>query len=148
MRTILALSVLIIWLLVPDYGVSSEKDAEKFVNNVSKEVLEVIKSTSFSDEQKAEKLSKIFGKLVDTNWMGSFALGRYARTATNEQKKKFFRHSSLEKIGYFVIIYVLVFQKKMLLNQLLRMEKSLVKFSLIRVCSMMVHINLRAMKLN
>jgi phospholipid transport system substrate-binding protein len=60
-------------------------DANGFVTGLSKEVLGVIGNKAMDEASKEKKLIEIFTRVIDINWIGKFALGRYARTATPEQ---------------------------------------------------------------
>lgn len=57
-----------------------------FVNNLGKQALAVITGNG-SKEQKNQELEKLFSQNVDIDWIGRFVLGRYFKTATDEQKQ-------------------------------------------------------------
>lgn len=63
----------------------SPKEAQAFVDGVSKQVLEVIK-TKDSEAVKLGKLETIFSTAVDIPFVGKYVLAKHWRTATDEQK--------------------------------------------------------------
>jgi len=67
----------------------SSGEAESFVMDLSDKVLSIINDTNTSDEEKEKKLREFFVNSVDTEWMGKFVLGRYFRTASEEQKQQY-----------------------------------------------------------
>ncbi|MCP5362195.1 MAG: ABC transporter substrate-binding protein [Hyphomicrobiales bacterium] len=83
--------VILLTFSITSYSVEarSETDARKFVDNIAGEALGYIRDNNLSDEEKEQKLTKLFDAHVDTQWMGKFVLGKYYRTATDEQKKKY-----------------------------------------------------------
>jgi len=90
-----------------NYSLASTKDASKYVYEISNEVLTLIAREDINDAQKQEKLRVIFKKVVDTEWIGKFALGRYWKVATPAQQKEY-----LELFGnYLADIYVPNFKK-------------------------------------
>lgn len=60
-------------------------EAEVFVNDISEQVLSIIKDSSISDEEKEKQLRDFFEKYVNTGWMGKFVLGRYYRAASESE---------------------------------------------------------------
>jgi len=74
--------------------VASENHAEsekvkQYVTKLSDDVLGVIAQKGISDAAKEAKLKEIFVASVDSKWMGKFVLGKYRRTATDEQIGKY-----------------------------------------------------------
>ena len=67
---------------------ASVPEAQKFVENLSKNALEIITSKE-SNSQKEKKLTDLFVSSVDTKWIARFAIGRYWNDATNEQRTKY-----------------------------------------------------------
>ena len=68
---------------------AGEKEAKAYVLTVSNKVLDIISNKKMSQDTKQTKLIKLFEQTVDTKWIGHFVLGRYYRTATAAQKKKY-----------------------------------------------------------
>ncbi|MFQ3306829.1 MAG: phospholipid transport system substrate-binding protein [Candidatus Midichloriaceae bacterium] len=58
---------------------SNEKEVlvVDFVKNTAHEISSVMRSTDIDNDQKLNQLNRIFCKVVDINWMGKFAIGKY-----------------------------------------------------------------------
>lgn len=63
--------------------------AKNFVDRVSKQVLDIVKTDGLSKEQKAAKLEALFSDKVDINFVGRFVLGKHWRTATPAQQQAY-----------------------------------------------------------
>ena len=94
-------------ILTYNISAASTKDATKFVNDLSDNVMSIMKHNSLTDSQKEDRLSVIFTKVVDTDWIGKFALGRNWNTASAETQQEYLK---LFK-KYLVSIYVPNFKK-------------------------------------
>lgn len=68
---------------------ASKEEAGKFVESLAKDVISMIGDKGLSKDAKRTKLEGVFEKHVDIDWIGQFVLGKYWRTATDEQKKKY-----------------------------------------------------------
>lgn len=66
----------------------SQEGAKNFVEKVSSDALAVITSGD-SEEEKKEKLTKLFVGSVDTKWIARFAMGKYWREATEQQRNHY-----------------------------------------------------------
>lgn len=66
------------------------EQVRSYIDTVGKDALAII-SSGDAKEKKQAKLESLFEKTVDIPWVGKFALGRYWRTATDEQKKKYIK---------------------------------------------------------
>ena len=62
--------------------------AIEFVNSLGKKALAVI-SGQGSKQEKNHELESLFSQSVDIDWIAKFALGRYYRSASDDQKKQF-----------------------------------------------------------
>ncbi len=86
------LLILCLWLVIPlsvnNAVAASAEDARQFVDNVGKQVLEIINGNE-DEKQKQEQLRRMFSENVDIDWMGKFALGRAWNQATEAQKKRY-----------------------------------------------------------
>jgi phospholipid transport system substrate-binding protein len=65
--------------------------AQKFIDNMADQALGFIANENMSKDQKAAKFKTLLESSFDMNTIARFALGRYWRTATNEQKKEYLR---------------------------------------------------------
>jgi phospholipid transport system substrate-binding protein len=86
---IYAVLVLVTLVLLSQVGWASAPNAKAYVENLSTEVISLIKSKA-SDKEKEQKLSSIFENSVDTEWMGRFVMGQNFRKMTDDQKKRYF----------------------------------------------------------
>jgi phospholipid transport system substrate-binding protein len=66
-------------------------EAQTFVRQVSDQALGLIKTKNVPEEQKEERLQRLFTKSVDTKWIAKFVLGRYWRDATSAQKEEYLK---------------------------------------------------------
>lgn len=66
----------------------SPADAQKFIDNVASQVLDVIK-TKDSQSTKMGKLEGIFSSAVDIEYVGKYVLGRHWNSATPEQQQAY-----------------------------------------------------------
>jgi phospholipid transport system substrate-binding protein len=63
--------------------------AAKYVESLGNEAVAIIADAKLSKDQKQAKLEKIFSTNVDIAWVGRFVMGRFWRTATPEQQKRY-----------------------------------------------------------
>ena len=68
---------------------AGEKEAKTYVLGISNKVLDIISTKKLDQDVKQTRLIKLFEQTVDTKWIGHFVLGRYYKTATPAQKKKY-----------------------------------------------------------
>ncbi len=76
-------------LVVP---VSTEKigaGAQKFIDGMAQRGLDFLANADLSSEQKSNEFRKLLQDSFDMETIGRFALGRYWRTATPEQRKEY-----------------------------------------------------------
>ena len=66
-----------------------KQDATAFANDLGHKSLAVITDTGASKSDRQARLEELFQHSVDIDWIGQFVLGRYWRTATDEQKKRY-----------------------------------------------------------
>lgn len=92
MRTFILLPVALALIVITAFATPSyaSDNAKKFVQDISTEVLGLLKSDTTSDKEKADKLINLFEAYVDTKWMGKFVLGQYYRTAEPAQLERYF----------------------------------------------------------
>lgn len=81
---------------------ASEEEVRQFVNSLSERTLAIIKDSAVSSSKKEQELSALFTETIDTEWIGKFALGRYVRTITPEQLKRYQENYT----KYLIINYV------------------------------------------
>ncbi len=75
----------------------NDKDAEGFISNLSSEALKIIQSKN-SEQIKMKKLEEKFNTAVDVNWMAKFAIAKFWKSMTDEQKKSY-----LEAYNHYLI---------------------------------------------
>lgn len=66
-----------------------KQDASNFANDLGHKALAVITDSNLSKPARQAKLQELFEQNVDIDWIGKFVLGRYWRTATEEQKQAY-----------------------------------------------------------
>lgn len=88
-------------------AIASEQEAMNFVNDLASRAINITKNTSLSDADKEKKLTDIFLKAVDTQFIAKFALGKYFRPLTEAQKKEYISLYS----QYLINMYVPNFRK-------------------------------------
>jgi phospholipid transport system substrate-binding protein len=79
---------------------------EKYVQSLSNEVVAVIQGGA-ADSAKEAQLTNIFKRIVDTNWMGKFVLGRNWKSLTPDQQSTYLSKYS----EYLVASYVPTFRR-------------------------------------
>jgi phospholipid transport system substrate-binding protein len=72
-------------LALSEQGISAP---EKFVQETSDRVMNLLKSTA-SDSEKKKKLVSIFLDATDTDWMGKFVLGKHWQALSDQDKRKY-----------------------------------------------------------
>lgn len=90
------LLVLVMISLLP--GAARADEATDFIDNIGKQVVKVLGDKSASDATRQAKLEGLFRKSVDVDWIGKFVLGKYWRTASEMQQKRY-----LDNYGGFLI---------------------------------------------
>lgn len=65
------------------------QEAQKFVENVTKDGIENIVDANVSQQEKDARFTKLFNDALDMKFIGQFVLGRYWRTATPAQREAF-----------------------------------------------------------
>jgi phospholipid transport system substrate-binding protein len=68
---------------------ADQKAVEVFVNNISSKALAIINNKDESEPQKEVQLGNVFSEATDLDWIAKFSLGRYWRTATDEERKQY-----------------------------------------------------------
>lgn len=89
-----------------NFSAANSKDVKLFVNEVSTKVITLMKE-NISDEEKEKKLTSVFKQVIDTDWIGKFAIGKHWRSATPEQQKEYLELFS----KYLLDMYVPNFKK-------------------------------------
>lgn len=63
--------------------------AEQFIKNVTAQGIEQLVNSNISETERSERFTKLFNQDLDLDFIGKFVLGRYWRTATDQQRKDF-----------------------------------------------------------
>lgn len=67
------------------------KDARSFIDNLSKDVLAVIRDKAIAEDKKKAQLEELFIQNVNTDSMGVFVLGRYNRNIEKPQRERYLK---------------------------------------------------------
>ncbi len=78
-------------LAVSDVIAAPVDDASKYIESVGNKAVDAISSKSLSKDAKSKKIEQLFRDNVDINWVGRFAIGRFWRQITDDQKKRYFK---------------------------------------------------------
>ena len=82
-------TILVIVFLMTSLSFASDyKSSEDFISTLSSETLNIIKSRE-TEEKKSKKLEAIFDESVDSDWMAKFAIARFWKTMTDQEKKDY-----------------------------------------------------------
>ena len=74
----------------PSHAYADDKaDVTRFANDLGNKAIDVLMDKELPKESKRQKLEELFEQNVDINWIGKFVLGRYWRTASEEQQKEY-----------------------------------------------------------
>lgn len=65
------------------------KEASQYVESLGTRAITIITNSKLPKEQKQKQLEKIFSDSVDIPWVGRFVIGRFWRTATPDQQKRY-----------------------------------------------------------
>jgi len=79
------LSLIFIVSLTASPALATPKEAESFISSIGQNVLKIASDKSTNAAQKEQKLSSMFKKSIDFNWIGDFVLGKHKRSASTEQ---------------------------------------------------------------
>ena len=63
--------------------------AENFIKNVTQTGIEELINSNVSEAEKKARFTKLFNQDLDLDFIGKFVLGRYWRTATEQQRNEF-----------------------------------------------------------
>ncbi len=85
---------------------NNSKEAEEFISNISRRVLKIINSKAL-DDKKTKKLEEIFNDVVDMNWMSKFAIAKFWKNMSDDQKSQYL--ASYKK--YLIKTYVPKFKE-------------------------------------
>ena len=75
----------------PDAVAAGTDEAGNYVEKLGTQAVNVISNKKLSKAQKQTALEKIFAENVDIPWVGRFVMGRFWRTATDDQKKRYLK---------------------------------------------------------
>lgn len=82
----------------------SEQEAQNFISNVTQAGISFLEDKTLSDVEKKERFRKFLKENFDLVTIGRFALGKYWRTTSTEQKKEY--------LGLFEDMIVDVYSKR------------------------------------
>ena len=73
----------------PAYADIDTEKVEGFVKRVTTQGIEELINSNVSEAEKKERFTKLFNEDLDLDFIGKFVLGRYWKTSSKEQQKKF-----------------------------------------------------------
>lgn len=79
----------IIVIAIANLAFADNEKITTFVDNISKNVINIISNKNTDDAKKEQLLKDTFNENVDVEWIAKFVLGSYWRDASNEQKKRY-----------------------------------------------------------
>lgn len=79
------LSLIILITITTNPVIASAKTAESFITSLGEEVLQIASNKGLNTTQKEQKISSMFKKNIDFQWIGGFVLGKHKRSASTEQ---------------------------------------------------------------
>lgn len=79
------------WQAGPVLAAPEAADARSLIENVGNDVLGVLEDEAATDEQKFERLVDLLEGPIDLDLVGRLILGRYWRTASEEQRSEYIR---------------------------------------------------------
>ncbi|MAR56047.1 MAG: hypothetical protein CMM93_02590 [Rickettsiales bacterium] len=85
-------------IVMPLTALADEAQVRQFADDLAQEALTVVKNDNLSEKGKQAELENLFSNRVDVEWVAQFVLGKYWRTASEEQKAAY-----LENYRKFVI---------------------------------------------
>ena len=84
---LLAISVI---FALPSFAAQSS--CQIFATTMTKHVVDIFHDSKLSESQKRGALSAVFKEAVDTDWIGRFVLGRFWKTANNDEQAQYLKH--------------------------------------------------------
>jgi phospholipid transport system substrate-binding protein len=76
-------------LILPVTAHATESDVRSFADSLAQEALTIVKNEELSKTGKQRRLEDLFTTRVDVEWVARFVLGKYWRTASEEQQKAY-----------------------------------------------------------
>lgn len=90
MKRLLSIAILVLaTVMFSSMANASASEAKKFVKDIGDDALKIAAHKDMSVKEKEQKLVGLFTDVVDTQWIARFALGKYWKVATAEQKEKY-----------------------------------------------------------
>ncbi|MCC7259426.1 MAG: ABC transporter substrate-binding protein [Alphaproteobacteria bacterium] len=77
------------FLFVTPAAKASPEDATGFIDNLSAHVVTIVTDKSIPSGEKEKTLEAMFKESVDVAWIGKFVLGKYWRTASEDQRARY-----------------------------------------------------------
>ena len=68
---------------------ANAKNAESFITTIGEDVLKIAANKGESDSAKEQKLTELFRKNIDFQWISDFVLGKHKRAASPEQLARY-----------------------------------------------------------
>lgn len=78
-----------IFLFMTPAAKASPEDATGFIDSLSARVVTIVADKDISPEEKETTLEAMFKESVDVAWIGKFVLGKYWRTASEDQRARY-----------------------------------------------------------
>lgn len=65
------------------------KEIASFVDEVGNKIVSIAGEKKYNDKIRKEKIIAVIDKVIDSNWIARFVLGRHFKTISDEQKHRF-----------------------------------------------------------
>lgn len=85
---------------------ATPQEASAFVSGVGNQALSIMSAKGSPQAQKLQKIEDLFIKNVDIDWVAKFVLGKYWRTASEEQKKRYLSNYQTFLIKHYTSRFV------------------------------------------
>ncbi len=78
-----------------------ETEVKAFADNLAQSVQDILTQEALGAAEKQRKLERLFDNHVDIDWVSRFALGRYWRTASEQQRRAYQRNYKAFVLKYY-----------------------------------------------
>lgn len=97
------IKVIFVYLVITQaqLALATSQNAQSFIEKVSGDAVKIV-SSEVDFAKKEDSLRELFGDSVDYQWMGKFSMGRFWRTATQEQKDEYQKYYKKFLINSYV----------------------------------------------
>ena len=83
------LAVLAVTFIATDSKAATAENAKAFVEDLGDKAVAIVTDKKRSEDAKRTDLMQLLRVSIDFDWVGRFVLGRFWRTASDDQKKRY-----------------------------------------------------------